>query len=209
METFDFNKISNFDDHINKSIPNLGVLDDMICSISEYFLTPKSNIYDLGCSTGRLLDKINALNCQKIGLDNSQLLPQRSGFINTDLNGDFKIDNACLVYSVFTMQFILPQNRQRFLKTIWDGLNVGGALIICEKIYQNNGKIQEIMSFSHYDYKLKSFSAEEIIQKERDLRHIMKPSTADELLKMLSGVGFSIISDFWQMYNFKGIIAIK
>ena len=50
-----------------------------------------------------------------------------------------------------------------FLK-IYQGLNYGGALILCEKVYQDYGKVQEIMTFSHYDYKVKKFTADEIIE---------------------------------------------
>lgn len=69
--------------------------------------------------------------------------------------------------------------------------------------------MQEIFSFSHYDYKLTHFSSNEIIKKERDLRHIMKPSSENELYNLLKEVGFNNVNTFWQMFNFKGIIAIK
>jgi len=211
MKKFDFNTIENFDEHIDKSIPNYNVLIDSIKSISEYFYTKNANIYDLGCSTGKLLKSLNT-PCNKIGYDNSSLLPENTSdckFENVDLNEDFDIDNACLVYSIFTMQFINPQKREKLINRIFDGLNKGGALIICEKVYQDSGKIQEILTFSHYDYKIKNFSTKEIISKERDLRYIMKPSTTTELNSLLNNVGFSHVTRFWQMFNFKGIIAIK
>lgn len=209
---FDFNTIENFDEHINKSIPNYDILINSIKSISEYFFTENANIYDLGCSTGHLLKSLNT-QCQKFGYDNSNLLPKSSNldieFIDVDLNKKFPINNACLVYSIFTMQFLNPSCRASFLSNIYEGLNYGGAFIICEKVYQDYGKIQEIMTFSHYDYKVKKFSTDEIISKERDLRYIMKPSTNKELNDLLYNVGFSQITQFWQMFNFKGYLAIK
>lgn len=45
---FDFNTIENFDDHIEKSIPNYNILIDFIKSISQYFYVENTNIYDLG-----------------------------------------------------------------------------------------------------------------------------------------------------------------
>jgi hypothetical protein len=50
MSQFDFNKIDDFDDHINKSIPNYDLLIDSIKSMSEYFYVKSASIYDLGCS---------------------------------------------------------------------------------------------------------------------------------------------------------------
>ena len=208
QEKFSFDTIENFDDHINKSIPNYDVLWSSIRSMSEYFFVERTNVYDLGCSTGKLLKSLDT-KCKKIGYDVANLLPQEEGFINVDLNDDFELWDASVVYSIFTMQFLNPFSRHNYLRTIYDGLNKGGALIICEKVYQDNGKMQEIFSFSHYDYKLNNFSSDEIISKERDLRYIMKPSSERELDIMLRDVGFHNITTFWQMFNFKGIIAIK
>jgi tRNA (cmo5U34)-methyltransferase len=204
---FSFDAIENFDEHIDKSIPNFGVLTQSIKSIAEYFYVEDTNVYDLGCSTGKLLKEINT-NCNKIGYDIATLLPKEPGFYPVDLNSEFELQNASVVFSIFTSQFLRPDKRLQYFKTIYEGLNVGGALIICEKVYREKGKIQEIMSFSHYDHKLKEFRAEEIIAKERDLRFIMKPWEDFELQKALVDAGF-YQTEFWSMFNFKGILAIK
>ena len=211
MIKFDFNTIKDFDNHINKSIPNYDLLINSIQSLSEYFFVKDANIYDLGCSTGKLLNSIKT-DCNKIGYDYSSLLPTSAidvEFKNINLNDDFKLYNSCLVYSIFTMQFLNPIKKLQYLKNIYDGLNDGGCLIICEKIYQDNGKIQEILSFSHYDYKLNSFSSDDILKKEKDLRYIMKPNSESDLNNLIQKAGFKTFSTFWQMFNFKGIIAIK
>lgn len=205
---FDFNTIDNFDDHIEKSIPNYNILIDFIKSISQYFYVENTNIYDLGCSTGKFLNSLD-FNCNKIGIDNSNLLPNKDGFYNIDLNDNFEISNSCIVYSIFTMQFLSPSKRLQYLNNIYKGLNTGGAFLLCEKTYQEDGKFQEIMTFSHYDYKLKYFNANEIIQKEKDLRYIMKPNSYNEIYNMLKNSGFKNVTTFWQMFNFKGIIALK
>jgi len=211
MKEFNFNTIQDFDSHIQKSIPNYDVLNNMILSMSEYFITKSANIYDLGCSTGRLLKELRCDN-PKIGYDNSKLLPSDEDnikFKSIDLNEAFEVSNACLVYSIFTMQFLQRDKRKQFVNTAYKGLNEGSAFILCEKIYQDKGILQEVMSFSHYDYKLSHFSADEIIHKERDLRFIMKPNTLTENYQLLESAGFSDITSFWQSYNFIGLIAIK
>ena len=212
MKKFDFNTIENFDNHILKSIPNYDVLINLILSISEYFITKDTIIYDLGCSTGKLLKEINCSNL-KIGYDNAKILPKYDddniNFKNADLNKEFEVKNACLVYSIFTMQFLNRMSRQNYCTTVYNGLTKGGAFILCEKIYQENGLLQEVLSFSHYDYKCNHFSEEEIIKKERDLRYIMKPNTMNQNLDILKNSGFQNITQFWQSYNFIGLIAIK
>jgi tRNA (cmo5U34)-methyltransferase len=107
------------------------------------------------------------------------------------------------------MQFLNRMSRQNYCTTIYNGLNKGGAFILCEKIYQENGLLQEVLSFSYYDYKCNHFSEEEIIKKERDLRYIMKPNTMNQNLDILKNSGFQKITQFWQSYNFIGLIAIK
>jgi tRNA (cmo5U34)-methyltransferase len=130
-------------------------------------------------------------------------------FRNVDLNGYFEVKNACLVYSIFTMQFLNREKRQGFCDIVYKGLNDGAAFILCEKIYQEDGLLQEIMSFTHYDYKCNHFTEEEIIKKERDLRYIMKPNTLNANITLLNNSGFNRITTFWQSYNFIGLIAIK
>lgn len=104
---FDFNTIENFDDHINKSIPNYDILWNSIISISEYFFVDNTNVYDLGCSISKLLKSLD-IKCFKYGYDVATLLPQEEGFVNVNLNEPFPLMNACVVYSIFTMQFLNP-----------------------------------------------------------------------------------------------------
>jgi tRNA (cmo5U34)-methyltransferase len=211
-QKFDFNTIIDFDSHILKSIPNYDLLVETIMSMSEYFISKDANIYDLGCSTGKLLKSI-PYNNKKIGYDCAKLMPSEDGdgvtFTSIDLNGFFEIKNACLVYSIFTMQFLNRESRQNYCDLVYKGLNEGGAFVLCEKIYQQDGLLQEILSFTHYDYKCNHFTEEEIIKKERDLRYIMKPNTLQANVQLLNIAGFTKITTFWQSYNFVGLIAIK
>ena len=208
---FDFNTIKNFDEHINKSIPNYDFLVNAIKSISDYFVTDKGVIYDIGCSTGKLLKSL-PYTCNMIGIDNSNLLPKTSSdnikFLNKDITKELSINNAQIVYSIFTLQFI-SQNRYSILRKIYNGINEGGAVILAEKIYQEDGKLQEILTFSHYDYKSNYFKIDEIFSKEKDLRFIMKPKRLIENIEDLKRVGFRTITTFYQAFNFVGIIAIK
>lgn len=139
MSHFDFNKIDDFDDHINKSIPNYELLIDSIKSMSEYFYVKSASIYDLGCSTGRLLKSL-PFECKKVGYDNSNLLPNTNGdsnlsFHNVDLNrvGDVVLNNACIVYCIFTLQFLDPIKRNALLLKIYEGLIHGGCLFLAKR----------------------------------------------------------------------------
>jgi tRNA (cmo5U34)-methyltransferase len=210
---FSFDTIENFDLHINTSIPNYSLLQEMLVSISQYFKKSDEIIYDLGCSTGSLLRNINS-DVKRIGIDVSTNLLPTSNSRNLDfkllnIEEDLKIENACIVYSVFTLQFIKRKNRQSIINKIYDGLNDGGAFIMCEKIHQESGQMQEILSFTHYDIKQKNFSPSEILKKEQDLRGMMQLNTLEENINMLHSTLFRRITTFWQACNFVGIIAVK
>ena len=47
------------------------------------------------------------------------------------------------------------------------------------------------------------------MDKERELRHMLKPNTYEEIIDMLNDVGFSKTQCFWRNHMFVGIIALK
>ena len=61
----------------------------------------------------------------------------------------------------------------------------------------------------YYDYKRKSFTTEDIMDKERTLRHMMKPNTWREIEDMLMEVGFGVVQPFWRNHAFVGALAVK
>ena len=55
---FSFDTIQNFDEHIAQSIPNYDLLATSICDLSTFFVREDTRVVDLGCSTGKLLERI-------------------------------------------------------------------------------------------------------------------------------------------------------
>ena len=121
---------------------------------------------------------------------------------------DYSFNNCSLITSIFTLQFMSPKDRQEVLNKVYNGLNTGGAFIFSEKTFSCNPKIQDMMTFTFYDYKRKYFSDKEILDKEVQLRHMMKLNTKTEIYDMLNKAGFEV-HNFWQNFNFIGAIALK
>ena len=48
----------NFDEHIDQSIPHYSTLNNNIVALSNYFIEGQTNVYDIGCSTGKLLRRL-------------------------------------------------------------------------------------------------------------------------------------------------------
>lgn len=219
-EAFSFDTITNFDSHILASVPNYDVLFNSLLILSDYFIMQDKTVYDIGCSTGKLLkalDKKNEnINCKYIGLDiSTNLLPKevdsvKQHYLVEDLNKAlFQFKDACLVFSIFTLQFLNKEARQTILTNIYNGLQKGGALIITEKVYCDNGQMQDIFTSSYYDYKKQSFSEKEILDKEVSLRKILKPLTRTDNLDMLQKAGFTNVEMFFKYLNFEGFLCVK
>lgn len=110
-------------------------------------------------------------------------------------------------FSLFTLQFLPPIKRRMVIEAVGANMISGGAFVSCEKIYSSDAKIQDITTSMYYEFKQKSFSAEEILSKERDLRSIMTPQTLEESIDDLRIIGEPKL--FWMSYNFVGLIVIK
>ena len=55
----------------------------------------------------------------------------------------------------------------------------------------------------------KHFGTEDIMDKERTLRSMLKPNTWNEIVNMLKYAGFNDVQSFWQNHTFVGAMAIK
>ena len=229
---FSFSTVENFDDHINKSIPNYRNLIDDVQSLSQYFIEPKTNIVDIGCSTGifinRLAQKFTSelpedTKTRFIGIEKENNLSDNFEEMMKDnsclelyvcdvldhIEQTNVFENMSLCTSIFTLQFLPRVDRRSVIEIIFDALNPGGAFIFSEKIYAATSKIQDMMTFIYYDFKRRQFSEKDILEKEISLREIMRPVSQKDILSELKDVGFKQYDVFFRRYNFIGIIAIK
>ena len=212
-----------FDNHINQSIRHYSDLWDDVLSMSQYFVEDYTNVVDIGCSTGKLLKAMIAQNtfapeASYIGvevepdfydiLDEDERNILNLHYEKNDIRS-FHFNNCSLVTSIFTLQFMPQRDRQDVINSIYEGLHRGGAFIFAEKTVSESARIHEIRTFTYYDFKRESFTTDDIMDKERTLRHMMKPNTRSELIDMVSRAGFEHVDSFWQNHAFTGFIAIK
>lgn len=201
-----------FDEHIRRSIRGYDDLISDVLTYSNYFIEDYTSVYDLGCSTGKLLSKMKQgqanENVNYIGIERETDFKFEPGVhVETSDIRDVHYVNASLITSIFTLQFIPIRDRENLIDRIKEGLNIGGAFIFAEKIRMKDSKLHEMQIFNSYDFKRKHFTEKEILDKEQQLRNIMKPLTHEEILKEFSG--WSCIETFWQSGLFTGYIAIK
>ena len=210
MNGFDFNKIEDFDKHINLSIPHYDELQKQIINISQYFIDEHSSVYDIGCSTGSLLKKLPFKEkVSYIGIDKSNLIPDTHEYIKFIKDDIFNINitDASLILSIFTLQFLSHKERANTLRKIKEGLNHGGCFIVAEKIYASSPKVQDIINSFYYQYKEEHFEVSEILKKEQQLRTALRINTSDKLIKECLAIGK--VDIFWKNYNFICLLVTK
>tara|TARA_R110002167_G_scaffold234388_1_gene439620 strand:- start:2092 stop:2769 length:678 start_codon:yes stop_codon:yes gene_type:complete len=216
-----FEKGSEFEKHIRDSIPNYYGMRYLIPSIAENFVIKNTNIYDLGTSSGDLLLMLENylskdLSLSYIGYDIADnLLPKtyrkNINFYKRDITDDsIKFFNTSLICSLFTLQFIDLDNRVKLVNKVYNSLSKRGCFLVCEKVYSENGITEDIFTFSNYENKIKNgLGAEGILNKQKDLKTIMKPLTQAENEAMFKEAGFQIVEVFFKSLNFIGWILIK
>ena len=225
MADFTFaHRKEGFDTHIEKSIRGYSDLVNDVISLSRYFLEDFTNVVDIGCSTGKMLESMQDNNkdfapmAEYIGVENAEGFRDsmkervnRDNHLDLVFNDirDYTFENCSLITSLFTLQFMPKRDRQEVIEKIYDGLNPDGAFIFAEKIVAENSRIQEMMTFNFYDFKRKNFSTDDIMDKEKTLRSMLKPNTWEELVDMLNTAGFHTIQPFWQNHMFMGAVVIK
>lgn len=233
MADYDFtfaHREEGFDNHIEKSIRGYTNLHDDVVNLSRYYVEDYTNVVDIGSSTGKTIEAMAIQNVKFApratyvgvelaeGFQNdmkqrmhnlSHALPETHfKFQNMDIR-EYEFHNCSLVTSLFTLQFMPPKDREEVIRNISAGLNDGGAFIFGEKTVADNGRFQDMFTFTYYDYKRKSFSEKDIMAKEVTLRNMLKPNTWDELVDMLRSAGFKHVQPFWRNFLFVGAIAIK
>ena len=230
MADFTFaHREEGFDNHIEKSIRGYSDLMNDVISLSRYFVEDNTNTVDIGCSTGKNTKAMMEYNSDHspdanfIGIEIAdgfeQDLKDRKKelndaglynveFIMKDIRR-YQITNANLVTSIFTLQFMPKRDRKEVISGIYAGLNDGGAFIFAEKTICESALVQDMITFNYYDYKRKSFEAEDIMDKEQTLRNIMKPMTWKDIENMVTNAGFGTVQPFWRNHAFVGAIAIK
>jgi tRNA (cmo5U34)-methyltransferase len=218
-----------FDNHIEQSIRGYGNLHDDVVNLSRYFVENDTKVVDVGASTGKTVEAMAKQNHTFAPLASYDAVENALGFqvelskrmdrINDEYDGcyaninmdirDYYFENCSYVTSLFTLQFMPMKDRKEVIENIYRGLNPGGAFVFAEKTVAENARIQEMMTFTYYDYKRKSFTEKDIMDKEITLRNMLKPNTFNEIYEMISYAGFSSVQPFWQNFLFVGAIAIK
>lgn len=220
---FDEDVASVFDDMLGRSVPFYKEMQRLTINFGLKFLKENDKVYDLGCSTASTLielSKHSPFKLELIGIDNSEAMLSRAQkkckafgvdikFINEDLH-NISYDNANLIISNYTLQFIRPLQREKLVKKIYNSLQKDGVFIFCEKVISSNKILDKQYIDEYYEFKkTQGYSEFEIAQKREALENVLIPYTEEENKKMILDAGFTHCETLFKWVNFATFIAIK
>jgi tRNA (cmo5U34)-methyltransferase len=223
---FDQQVVDVFPDMIKRSVPGYTTIISMIGNLAERYAQSNSHCYDLGCSLGAatlaMRHRIQASNCQLVGIDNSPAMIERcqqvmaadSAELNVELICDdlqnIELKPASVIVLNFTLQFIALEQRPEILQKIYDALLPGGVLILSEKVAFDEAPHQDLMIELHHNFKRSNgYSDLEIAQKRSSLENVLIPETLEAHRERMKRVGFQSSDVWFQCLNFASLIAIK
>ena len=212
-EKFDFSNVDDFDNHIKLSIPNFLTLDNIFSSITYEYAQPESTVLDLGCSTGRFLHNLTKMPDTKyVGCDIVNFKNRRQSFcyyqidVEESLKKYLKENVSCLI-CMFTLQFLGKSKRQRVLELLKNYIEQGTVLLISEKVFLDNTRLQTLIHRMHIQEKRLHFTDKQILDKDNQLSVSMYCKTEKELEMELGYLGN--FTKVWQSYNFMGYTVYK
>lgn len=226
-DEFSFSTIRDFDAHIAREIRGYETLFTIATGLADAVIATGTNVYDLGCSTGRFLvtlaeriaaetDTFRRRHVRFIGIEPNENfadchhdVPDSVTFVRERVTASTRFENASLISAIFTLQFIPIHERQAVVRNVYHGLNPGGALLLAEKVYSGDPEIDRLINDSHLGFKREVTDPAQILEKDVRLRSIMRPLTLQDNVSLLENAGFDRHECFWRVNNFVALIAIK
>ena len=223
---FDDKVVNVFPDMINRSVPGYKTIIAMTGLFAERYAQANSQCYDLGCSLGAstlaMRQQISVSGCKIVAIDSSAAMLERCRtIIDTDSNDtevklveadilDIDISQASVVVLNFTLQFIAPEQRDKLIQRIYQGMKPGGIMVLSEKICFDDPHLQALNTELHHDFKrARGYSDLEIAQKRTAIENVLLPETIDCHQTRIQQAGFASCDVWFQCFNFASLVAIK
>jgi len=197
-------------------VPGYEAVTPLTGLIAARHLPENGRCYDLGCSLGAatqaVLRAVGDRPCEIVAVDDSApmlaraeaLAPaeNRVSWLQADVR-EVHIEGADVVILNYTLQFLPPEDRLRLLRSIRQGLNENGVLLLSEKL-----KASEYVTDLHVDFKrANGYSDLAISQKRAALEKVMRIDTERAHVARLRGAGFAEVEVWFRCLNWGAMAA--
>lgn len=219
-----------FPDMLRRSIPGYDATIEAIGSLAARYVLQDTNCYDLGCSLGAatiaMRQGIDTPGCRIVAVDTAPAMTKRCREIlaeddrqfapatpvevlRADIR-DIEFKNASMIVLNYTLQFLPMIDRDVLMRSIYDGLNDGGLLVLSEKVVDEIPEMEELLVDLHREHKRRNdYSALEVSRKRAALDNVLIPETVAAHRSRLAEAGFSHTAVWLRYFNFVSIIAIR
>jgi tRNA (cmo5U34)-methyltransferase len=101
-------------------------------------------------------------------------------------------------------------DRSALMRSIYDGMNDGGLLVLSEKVVDENSEMEQLLVDLHHEHKRRNdYSAMEVARKRAAIENVLVPETVTAHRERLKSAGFSRSAVWLRYFNFVSIIALK
>lgn len=214
-----------FDDMVSRSIPLYREVLACAAHWARAYYQAETRIIDVGCSTGTFLELLGRFLKQPsklIGIDNSQPMLEKARqklvhvqqihqveLICKNVE-DCSFENSSVVVINYTLQFLPMQERQKLLRSVYEGLAPGGLLFLSEKIKSAYPQFQETITVHYEAFKARNgYARSEIERKKEALENVLVPLTEAQQAQMLNESGFAQVDSPIKLHNFISFVALK
>ncbi len=195
---FDHRVAAQFASHAQQHIPSYhSVIDDSVV-LAERTCAPDSAIAEIGCATGETLRRLHAAGFANLtGVDCAAPMlahcdPRHARRLL--LSSEFPAEYAPyrLVLANWTLHFLEPVRRVEYFRSVFEGLERGGYLMLTDKCVQS-----DLMRDLYHQMKRElGVSEAEIEAKARSLVGVMFSMPVSWVVSALEQVGFKV--DIWR-----------
>jgi tRNA (cmo5U34)-methyltransferase len=214
---------AKFDEHVRRSVPDYEAIQYTAAALCDWFAPDGGRVVDFGCATGQTLGIINGQNRTKSlflnGVDASEAMLAKAretraaniifeqGTLPEWLAHSHGFNFGIALY---TLQFLEPHKRRRFLQLASEKIHGGGGLFIVEKVFASTPHFHDLTTQLYTEMKLTNgLTPEEVQAKARSLRGVMHPLTVAENEESFRAAGFSRIELIYRRLSFAGWIVQK
>ena len=140
-------------------------LDRIFSSITKEFAQPESYVLDLGCSTGRYLHNLEKIcDTNYVGFDIVNFKNRRDGFTYENLDIEEALEkyideNVSTIVCMFMLQFLGKAKRERVTSLLKRYIDKGTILLLSEKVYLQDTRLQTLLHRLHIQEKRKNFNS--------------------------------------------------